>query len=248
MEKRVFVFTTTLAAFLMLPSIGRAQAPQSSAAAPSATSKSATAKSGTSTTGTAPRETLTVAGYAGQAPILQINGKSYVELEQLARLTESSLTFKGRQIILTLSPPSVHEAAEEPKLKPGFSRGFLQASIEQMGVVREWRVGIVNAIQNSLPLPEDWISTQRRIADKSLALVSAAMSTDDDHKAFPLLSAELSDLQKLSDNYLAMRKNAEYMAPGSLDNDPLDQQILSCSRALAAMAADNKFQDEAACH
>jgi hypothetical protein len=191
---------------------------------------------------------LTVAGYSGQAPILQINGKSCVELEQLARLTQASLTFKGHQIILTLSPSSVHETAEEPKPKQGFSKGFLQASIEQMGVVREWRIGIINAIQSGFPLPDEWFSAQRRIADKSLALVSAAMSTDDDHKAFPLLSAELSDLQKLSDNYLAMRKNAEYMAPGSLDNDPLNQQILSCSRGLAAMAADDKFQDEAACH
>jgi hypothetical protein len=242
MMKRVFAFTTTLAALLMLSAIGHTQAP------PQSKSPQTKSTSGSLPSGTVPGGKLTVAGYAGQAPILQINGKSYVELEQLARLTESSLTFKGRQIILTLSPPSAHEAAEEAKPKPGFSKAFLQASIEQMGVVREWRVGIVNAIQNSLPLPEDWISTQRRIADKSLALVSAAMSTDDDHKAFALLSAELNNLQKLSDNYLALRKNAEYIAPGSLDNDPLDQQILSCSRALAAMAADNKFQDEAACH
>jgi hypothetical protein len=74
------------------------------------------------------------------------------------------------------------------------------------------------------------------------------MATDDDHKAFPLLSAELNNVQKLSDNYLVTRKNAEYMAPGALETDPLNQQILSCLRGFAAMTADNKFQDEAACH
>lgn len=243
MEKRVLAITTALAALLMVPAIGRAQAPPQSGSVPSRSVPGGSVPSGTLQSGT-----LTVTGYSGQAPIFQLNGKSCVELEQLARLTQASLTFKANQIILTLSPSSVHAPAEEPKSKQGFSKGFLQAGIEQIGVIREWRIGIVNAIQDGFPLPEGWFSAQRRIADKSLALVSAAMSTDDDRKAFPLLSAELNDLQKLSDHYLDMRKNAEYMAPGSLDNDPLDQQILSCSRGLAAMAADNKFQDEASCH
>ncbi|MGA2966845.1 MAG: hypothetical protein ABSD64_11580 [Terriglobales bacterium] len=247
MKKRVFAVTTTLAALLMVAAIGHAQAPTQTKPAQSK-SPQTKSPSGSSPSATATGETLKVAGYAGQAPILQINGKSCVELEQLARLTQASLTFKGHQIVLSLSAPSAHEPAEETKAKQGFSRSFLQAGIEQMGVIREWRSGIANAIQSGFPLPEDWFSAQRRNADKSLALVSAAMSTDDDHKAFPLLSAELNNVQRLSENYLATRKNAEYIAPGSLDNDPLNQQILSCLRAFAAMTADNKFQDEAACH
>ncbi|MGA3317087.1 MAG: hypothetical protein ABSC64_11695 [Candidatus Korobacteraceae bacterium] len=47
--------------------------------------------------------TLIVAGQPGQIPILQINGKSYVDVDALARLTKSSLSFKGNQVIL--SPP-----------------------------------------------------------------------------------------------------------------------------------------------
>jgi hypothetical protein len=45
--------------------------------------------------------TLVVAGQPGQIPIVQINGKSYVDVDALARLTNGSLSFKGHQVILT---------------------------------------------------------------------------------------------------------------------------------------------------
>jgi hypothetical protein len=57
--------------------------------------------------------TLIVTGQAGQIPIVQMNGKSYVNIDALARLTNSSLSFKGNQIILT-PPPSTSPAAPEP--------------------------------------------------------------------------------------------------------------------------------------
>ena len=47
--------------------------------------------------------TLTVAGQPGQIPIVQMNGKSYVDVDALARLTNSSLSSKGNQVVLT--PP-----------------------------------------------------------------------------------------------------------------------------------------------
>jgi hypothetical protein len=47
--------------------------------------------------------TLIVTGQPGQVPVLQMNGRSYVDVDALARLTNSSLSFKGNQVILT--PP-----------------------------------------------------------------------------------------------------------------------------------------------
>lgn len=46
--------------------------------------------------------TLVVSGQPGQAPVLQIGGKSYVNIEALARLTNGALSFEGNQITLTL--------------------------------------------------------------------------------------------------------------------------------------------------
>lgn len=45
-------------------------------------------------------------GQPGRAPVIQLHGRSYVDVEALARLTNGSLSFKGDQITLTL-PASV---------------------------------------------------------------------------------------------------------------------------------------------
>ena len=58
--------------------------------------------------------TLIVTGRPGQIPILQMNGKSYVNIDALARLTNSSLSFKGNQVILT--PPG--SAPSTPPVPP----------------------------------------------------------------------------------------------------------------------------------
>ncbi len=60
--------------------------------------------------------TLTVAGQPGQAPIVQINGKSYVDVDALARLTNSSVSIKGNKVILTPagSAPSTLAADHQP--------------------------------------------------------------------------------------------------------------------------------------
>src|ERR1017187_9814541 len=61
-------------------------------------------------------QTLIVAGQPGQAPIVQMNGKSYVDIDALARLTNSSVSIKGNQVILTPlgSAPSTLAADLEP--------------------------------------------------------------------------------------------------------------------------------------
>ena len=60
--------------------------------------------------------TLIVAGQPGQIPIVQMNGKSYVDIDALARLTNSSVSIKGNQVILTPpgSAPSAQPADQEP--------------------------------------------------------------------------------------------------------------------------------------
>jgi hypothetical protein len=57
--------------------------------------------------------TLVVTGQPGEIPIVQMNGKSYVDVEALARLTNSSLSVNGNHFILTPqgSTPSTTPAA-----------------------------------------------------------------------------------------------------------------------------------------
>src|ERR1700689_3267316 len=84
--------------------------------------------------------TLMVSGQPGQASVLQINGKSYVEIEGLARLTNGSLSFKGNQILLTLpasaASTTTTSAIASPPVSSGFSKDFMRAGIEVGSTIR----------------------------------------------------------------------------------------------------------------
>ena len=192
--------------------------------------------------------TLAVTGHPGQVPVVQVNGRSYVEIESLARLTGSSISYRAKQILLTLPASAESTAAPEKNQSMGFSKEFLRAGIEELTAIREWRVAILNAVQNNFPVTDDWVAGYRRTADTKHALTSATLATDSDRRAFALLSNEFSKMQTLSDKYLTLRKSLTYIAPDSLDKDPLDQQLLSCARGLVSFTANGQFEDIPACH
>jgi hypothetical protein len=80
--------------------------------------------------------TLIVNGQSGQVKIMELDGRSYVDLEALARIANGTLGFSGNQITLTLpSSAAGTESAAAPSRPPansGFSKEFLRASIEEM--------------------------------------------------------------------------------------------------------------------
>lgn len=194
---------------------------------------------------------LVVKGHPGQTPVVQMNGKSYVDIEGLARLANGSLSFEGSQVVLSLPVPSADGSAAPSASQPtqsAFSKEFLKAGIEEMSIIREWRSAVVNAVQNGYPVTNSFFNGYRDQASTSLRLASVAASTDADRNAFQLLSNEFDKMQKLSNKILAARRNMNYIDPAALSDDPLEQQILSCARSLAAMAASGQFQDDGSCH
>src|SRR5450755_1799448 len=87
--------------------------------------------------------TLMITGRPGLASVVQMDGRSYIEVEALANISSGSLSFKGTQIILTLPGQAVvaipaPSAAALPA-NQGFSKEFLRAAIEEMTGIREWR-------------------------------------------------------------------------------------------------------------
>jgi hypothetical protein len=196
--------------------------------------------------------TLFVSGQPGQAPVLRINGRSYVEIEALARLADGSLTFNGNEITLTLaaSTPSNSTPARPASqpADPGFSKEFMKAGIEEMTVIREWRSTLVNAVQNGYPLGDNVVAGLQGQALTNLRLTSVVASTESDRNAYQLLSNVFDNMQKLSNKLLAARKNMNFISPDALKDDPFNQQILICTHSLAAMAANGQFQDDGSCH
>jgi hypothetical protein len=223
MKMRIAAIAAMLTVLPMLPANGRAQTPPKSS-------------------------TLTIAGHQGEAQLVQLNGKSYIDIETLARLTRGTLSFKANQTVLTLPTSDPEVQAPAPHATAGFSRAFTQAGIEEMSVIREWRIAIVNAVLKNSPASEDWISAQQALADKSLELASAAASTNDDHSAYPLLSSEFNNMRNLSESYLAIRKQATFISPDTFHSTPLEDQILNCARGFVSMTESHEFQDQPACH
>ena len=195
--------------------------------------------------------TLVLTGHPGELSVTEMDGRYYVDVEALTRLANGSLSFRGNQIVLTLSAPNMntpatHSAASQ-SVPSGFSKEFLRASIEEMSVIREWRSALINAIRQGYPVTEEWVATFRGQAQQNLRLVSVASSTESDRNALHLLTNEFNNIKKLSDRFMEANKTRSYVSPNALDNDPLDQKILSCAHSLAAMAANNQFVDDGSC-
>jgi hypothetical protein len=198
--------------------------------------------------------TLIVSGRSGVAPVIQKDGKSYVEIEALARLTNGSLSFKGTQITLTFATPAAKTpapaaapvAAATPK--SAFSKDFLKASVEAMSAIREWRGALFTAIQNGELVTPDYLAPYQSHATTNIRLAFVAESTDADRDAFQLLNSQLANVRRLSDKVLAAHQNgAQNITSDDLKNDPLNQQILNCDHSLLAMAGSGQFQDDGVC-
>jgi hypothetical protein len=210
-----------LAAFLILPALALSLAAQRS-------------------------NSLIIAGQPGSAKVIQVDGRNYVEVEGLARLTNSSISFNGNQIVLTLSD-AAEDGPTPAAAAAGFSKDFVIAGIEAMALIREWHAALRNAIERSYPLGEDWLSAYRAQGLTAVRLASVAVNTTADKNALPFLSNEFNNMVKLSDKYLQMAKSVNYIAPDSLGTDPLDQKIRACAHSLASMATADQFVDDGSC-
>jgi hypothetical protein len=192
---------------------------------------------------------LLIEGRQGQAKVIRMQGKNYVEVDEFARITGGSLRFVGNQIVLSLpgSDTQAQAAQSEPQPAAGLSKPFLTGGIETMREILEWHAALKNGIERGYPLSDTWFGNYRRQIRSSLAQTQAAASTDLDQKAFPLLANEFNTMNALTDKYLKIAGSRDYLAPNSLNSDPLNQKLLACWQSLASMASSNQFVDDGSC-
>ena len=191
----------------------------------------------------AQQKTLVIDGHPGHIPVIEADGRSCVEIQSLASLTNGSLSFHGDQITLTLQGSSASPAGNQ-----GFSQNFLSAGIEAMSEIREWRSALETAVRYGFPTNNNWVNQYQGAATSSVRQASVAASTESDHNAAQLIVKELNHMQQLSDKMVSARKNLTYIAPDALINDPLDRKIVNCAHSLAAMAASGQFHDDGSCN
>lgn len=189
---------------------------------------------------------LNIPGQPGSAKVTQVDGRNYVEVEGLARLTNSSISFNGNQIVLAL-PGTAANAPAPAAPAPGFSKDFVTAGIEAMSQIREWRAALKDAIERSYRLNQSWDTANRAQAQQALRLASLAVNTTSDKNVFPFLTNVFNTMSAMSQKYLQMSTSMTYIEPNSLDSDPLNQKITACAHSLASMAAANQFINDGSC-
>ena len=201
-------------------------------------------------------EELSIQGCSGHANVVRFQKGVFVDVQDLARITNGSLSFENGRIILTqprcdTSAPAVDDAG-----KASFSRGFMRAAIEAMASIREWGGMLMITVQNGYPVGNNMagntiMAHQNRAAD-SVALASAAPSTESDHRGLELRRNEFNNAQAWSDRFIDARSSLSAAnltnSEGGLQNDEEAQKIVHCGQFLAQMFAAGTFQDDAACH
>jgi hypothetical protein len=212
--------------------------------------------------GAAQKHTLIVNGQSTEVPVIYMNSRPYVGLDALANSLNGSVSSSGAKVALsvptvsgncTASPTTVSAAPNTvaPQAAPstqGLSREFLNAGIEQMSTLREWHTALQTAIQTGVPLSAGLLQPYRTEATTNLRLASVAATTPADRKAYELLNNVYLKVGKLSDKYVNMRANLTYIAPDALQNDELNQRIVTCGHFLGTMAASGQFSDDSSCH
>jgi len=216
---------------------------------------------------------LLLNGHSTDVPVIFVNDHPYVGLEALAKALNGSMSTAQSPggSIVALSVPSgssggasatVASSSAAPRAtsnaaapaataavpaNPGFSRGFLNAGIEEASALREWHSALQSTIQSGFPLSTAVVDPYRLEATKSLRMASVAATTSDDRSAYQLLERLHQNMAKLSDKYVTMRANMNYIAPDALQNDELNQRIVSCGHFLGSMASSGQFSDDGSC-
>ena len=203
---------------------------------------------------------LVIDGHAGQAAVIQKDGRAYVDLQSLVEIANASLSFKANQIVLRMrasdsNPPAADglgDAAHSPADNSALSREFMRAGIEGFATMREWASTMANAVQNNYQITEDWAANYREQAANNLRLASAAASTEGDRKALQLLTNEFEAVHEWSNKLVEAKKSmntAKYaLSPDALRDEALSQKIISCGRFLAKMLGSSTFQDDPSCN
>jgi hypothetical protein len=201
------------------------------------------------------RERLFIEGYPGEVNAIRSQGHLFVDVQDVARITNGSINFENNRIILVIPARDGTQPADDAA-KTSFSPAFRRAAIEAMASLREWGGMLQVVVQNGYPVGKGTAGNtirayQGRAAD-SIASAAAAASTDSDSRGLELLRNEFNNMQKWSEAFVNARNSLSAanlsVSENPLDNDADAQKIIACGQLLAQMFAAGSFQDDATCH
>jgi len=191
---------------------------------------------------------LLVNGENTGGTVLQAEGRFYVDIETLARITSGTVSVEPTQILLTI--PTSNSEASSPETEGVLSKDFVSAAIVALADMKEWKGALRTMITYGLAVDDSWAQTYREQAETSLTQAAVEASTNADRSALQLLSNEFAHLAKWESDVLADRKalnSAKTLDPNALQDDPELTKISNCGRFLNKMLVGRTFADNPSC-
>lgn len=205
-------------------------------------------------------KTLVVNGKTATSPVRQIDGRSYVDLETLAEVTNGAFTVEAHRILLTI-PTSASTDRAAPNVAPVnaaavqnqqvISRDFAAAAIAELAEMREYRGTIRAMITYGLAVSDAWAQNYQEQVLVGLRQAEVAATTDADRNALQLLHNEVDKLNGWASGVYAARQalnGATTVDPNALQNDQALAKIRSCGQFLNSMIVSRTFADDPICH
>jgi hypothetical protein len=193
-------------------------------------------------------KTLIVNGNAVDAGVVQVQGRSYVDIEGLAKGIGGSVTFEGNEVSLTIptSSPSPAQQTQE-----GMSKEFQKIAVFTLAEMREWKGAIGSVVSSGLPVAGTWSQDYHDRIEADLMQAALAASADPDRQALQLLQHEFELLTDWANTVLGERQAlnaARTIDPNSLQNDQSLAKITKCGRFLSSMIVSGVFSDDSSCY
>jgi hypothetical protein len=195
-----------------------------------------------------PAKTLIVNGNPVDAGVVQVEGRSYVDIEGLAKGIGGAVTFEANQISLTIPTSVPPEAQETPEV---MSKEFQKIAVFTLAEMREWKGAIGTVITSGMPVAGTWSQDYHDRIEADLMQAALAASTEPDRQALQLLQHEFELLTDWADKVLGERQAlnaARTIDPNSLRNDQTLAKITKCGQFLSSMIVSGIFSDDSSCY
>jgi hypothetical protein len=197
----------------------------------------------------APSKILIVNGKTMGTRIVEFNGRSYVDIDTLAEITNGAVTIEPDRIVLTIRAPT--PSTTTPPDQPRLSRGFASAAVSELAEMREWRGAIGTVLAYNVPVVGTWPQDYHDHTEASLSQVALTASTPADRDTLQLLRNEFANLDDWANTVVGMRQSlnaTKSVDPNVMQNDQALAKISRCSSFLNAMLVSGEFSDSASCH
>ena len=202
-----------------------------------------------------PLRTLVVNGRTVDTAVVEVEGRSYVDIEGLAQIIGGSVTFEPNQITLTLPEPApaatpADASAAAPPGADDMSKQFQQLAVFTLAEMREWRGAISAVVTSGVPVVGTWPDDYHDRVGNDLLQATLGASTVQDNQAVQLLQQEYALLTDWANQVTGERKAldaARSIDPNALQNDQALAKISKCGQFLSSMIVGGNFYDDSSC-